>query len=86
MILGEYSASLRSNVDPTGKYRKLWNQCITQAALKRGVVPMYWDRGFTDNHASELFNRSNGSQAYPDVVTGIINAAKYGAVTSRWNT
>ena len=37
---------------------------------------MYWDSGFTGNHASGLFNRSNGTQAYPDVVTGIINAAK----------
>nr|WP_315219969.1 glycoside hydrolase family 5 protein [uncultured Duganella sp.] len=76
VILGEYSANLRSNVDPTGKYRKLWNQYITQAAFKRGVVPMYWDSGFTGNHASGLFNRSNGTQAYPDVVTGIVNAAK----------
>jgi endoglucanase len=76
VILGEYSANLRSNVDPTGKYRKLWNQYITQAAFKRGVVPMYWDSGYTGNHASGLFNRSNGTQAYPDVVTGIVNAAK----------
>ena len=76
VILGEYSANLRSNVDPTGKYRKLWNQYITRAAYKRGVVPMYWDSGYTGNHASGLFNRANGTQAYPDVVTGIINAAK----------
>ncbi|HEX8405519.1 MAG TPA: glycoside hydrolase family 5 protein [Duganella sp.] len=76
VILGEYSANLRSNVDPTGKYRKLWNQYITQAAFKRGVVPMYWDSGYTGNHASGLFNRANGTQAYPDVVSGIINAAK----------
>ena len=76
VILGEYSAILRTEYDPAGSYRKYWDQYITRAAFTRGVVPMYWDNGYTANHQSGLFNRATGAQAFPDVTSAIVNAAK----------
>ena len=76
VIMGEYSATARLNVDSAQKYRTYWDQYITKAAFSRGIVPVYWDAGATGNHTSGLFNRSNGSQAYPSLITTIVNAAK----------
>lgn len=76
VILGEYAASSKTEFDAAGTYRKAWDQYITRAAYTRGVVPMYWDAGSTANHGSGLFNRSTATQAYPDVISVIVNAAK----------
>ena len=76
VILGEYGASVRTEYDAPGKYRTYWDQYVTQSAYKHGVVPMYWDNGPTSNHSSGLFNRDSGKQAFPDVITAIIDAAK----------
>jgi endoglucanase len=76
VILGEFAAILRSEYDAPGTYRKYWDQYITSAAFTRGVVPMYWDNGYTANHQSGLFDRSTGTQVFPDVTGAIVNAAR----------
>jgi endoglucanase len=76
VILGEYAASLRTEYDPAGYYRKYWDQYVTRAAFQRGLVPIYWDNGYRDNHQSGLFDRATGAQGYPDVIGAIVNAAR----------
>jgi endoglucanase len=76
VIMGEYSAVARLNVDSAQKYRSYWDQTIAKAAFSRGIVPVYWDAGATGNHTSGLFNRSTGAQAYPSLISTIVNAAK----------
>jgi endoglucanase len=76
VVMGEYSAVARTNVDSAQKYRTYWDQYITRAAFTRGLVPMYWDAGATGNHTSGLFNRATGAQVYPNLVSTIVNAAK----------
>ena len=76
VILGEYAASLRSEDDPRGIYRTYWDQYLTRSAYRHGLVPMYWDNGVTTNHASGLFDRSGATQAYPDTISAIVNAAQ----------
>ncbi len=76
VILGEYAASLRSEYDPTGKYRTYWDAYITHSAYTHGMVPMYWDSGSTANHASGLFDRGQSTQAFPDTISAIVNAAR----------
>lgn len=76
VLLGEFGAILRTEYDAPGTYRKAWDQYVTRAAFTRGAVPMYWDNGYTDNHQMGLFNRATGAQAFPDVISAIVNAAK----------
>jgi endoglucanase len=76
VIMGEYSATARLNVDSAQTYRTYWDQYITQAAYSRGIVPVYWDAGATGNHSSGLFNRSTGAKVYSSLITTIVNAAK----------
>jgi endoglucanase len=76
VIMGEYAASLKSEYDASGTYRKYWDQYITHSAFTHGMVPVYWDNGSTSNYSSGLFNRTTGTQAFPDVISAIINAAK----------
>ena len=76
VILGEYAASLRSEYDPGGKYRTYWDAYITRSAYTHGIVPMYWDSGSTGNHASGLFDRGASTQAFPDTVKAIVDAAQ----------
>lgn len=76
VILGEYAASLRTEFDPTGVYRNYWDKYVTGSAYRHGLVPVYWDNGYTDNHQSGLFNRGTATPAYPVTIGEIVNAAK----------
>jgi endoglucanase len=74
VILGEYSAMLRTEYDATGKYRTFWDEYITRSAYQHGLVPMYWDNGPASNHSSGLFDRAAATQAFPDTITAIVDA------------
>jgi endoglucanase len=76
VIMGEYGAILRTEYDSEQRYRTYWNQYITRAAYTRGIVPVYWDNGYTSNHQFGLFNRSTGAQVYSNLISTIVNAAK----------
>ncbi|ESQ75222.1 hypothetical protein [Asticcacaulis sp. AC402] len=76
VILGEYAASLRTEYDASGTYRNYWNRYITASAFRHGMIPMYWDNGYLDNHQSGLFNRGAATQGFPVTITDIVNAAQ----------
>lgn len=77
VILGEYAAQARlslgsdaANTEHAG-YRRYYLNYITQSAAARGLVPFYWDSGFTGDKGSGLFNRSTGAKVYADMITAI---------------
>lgn len=43
---------------------------ITKSAIDHGLIPFYWDSGYTGDKGSGIFNRSTGAQAYPDIIKG----------------
>jgi endoglucanase len=65
VILGEYSAVKRTSL--TGEdlalhisSREYFFEYVTNAAVRHGMIPMYWDNGYSGNNGIALFNRSNG--------------------------
>ncbi|MDO8345576.1 MAG: glycoside hydrolase family 5 protein [Cellvibrio sp.] len=76
VILGEFGAISRTNIPTSESYRVYWNQYITRAAYTRGLVPIYWDNGYTANGGMGLFDRHSGNQVYPTLINTIVNAAK----------
>ncbi|WP_200975201.1 cellulase family glycosylhydrolase [Echinicola sp. 20G] len=76
VILGEYGAISKTEFAEHEKYRESYIQYITQSAMDHGLVPFYWDNGFTGNHGFGLFNRETGEQEYPDIIEKIIQAKK----------
>ncbi len=76
VILGEFGAISRTNIPAAESYRVYWNQYITRAAYTRGLVPIYWDNGYTANGGMGLFDRYTGNQVYPTIISTIVNAAK----------
>jgi endoglucanase len=76
VLLGEYAAILRTRHDPAGTYRTHWDRVITRSAVRHGLVPVYWDNGYTTDLQMGLFNRATGEQAFPDVIGAIVGATK----------
>jgi endoglucanase len=76
VIMGEYGAILRTEYDSAQRYRTYWNEYITRSAYQHGLVPVYWDNGYPDNHQFGLFNRATGVQAHSGVITAIVNAVQ----------
>lgn len=80
VIMGEYGVIARTNLGSTdlnNQYttnRCYYLNCITKSALRYGIVPIIWDNGGTGNFAMGLFNRSNGSKAYPAEINAIVSA------------
>ncbi|UOB18735.1 cellulase family glycosylhydrolase [Abyssalbus ytuae] len=73
VILGEYGASYREEVDGAETYREYYYEKTTESALEHGMVPITWDNGYTDNHNMGLFNRSTGEEAFPAIIDAITN-------------
>ena len=76
VLLGEYSAIQRSEFDPSGSQRKYWDSYMTRAAHSRGIVPMYWDNGYTTNHQSGLFDRGRAVPVYRDIIEALVKASQ----------
>jgi endoglucanase len=74
VILGEYAAMLKNTSD-NPPFRLAWDKYVTQAAIKIGMIPFYWDPGFLSTNSSGLFDRATGKQGYPDVIKAIVSAA-----------
>ena len=75
VILGEYGVVSRMNVSDHETYRVYWNEYITQSAVDHGMVPVYWDNGYTGDEGLGVFDRNNGNQIYPDIINALVKAA-----------
>jgi len=74
VILGEYGVVSRTNVSGHETYRVYWNQYITKSAVQHGMVPVYWDNGFSGNGGMAIFDRNSGVQLYPNIIQAIMSA------------
>ena len=80
VILGEYGVLSRLNLgsetlnDEFANFRLYYMTYITGSIFKHGLVPVYWDNGYTGNNGMGLFDRSSGAQSYPLIVKAIIDA------------
>jgi Secretion system C-terminal sorting domain len=80
VILGEYGAIARLNLGSAALnaehagYRLYYMQYITGSILKYGLVPFYWDNGYTGDNGLGIFNRTTGAKAYPDIIEAIVGA------------
>lgn len=72
VILGEYGAMARLDVEDHSAYRKAYVEYVTDAALEYGLVPFYWDNGFTGDHGFALFDRDNGAVEFPEILEAIV--------------
>jgi hypothetical protein len=66
VILGEYGAMSRLNLGArrstrTCQYRRYYINYITYALVQYGLVPFYWDNGYTGDHGMGIFTRSRCS-------------------------
>ena len=80
VILGEYGAMARLslgsaalNAEYAG-YRRYYMQYITRSLDRHGLVPFYWDNGYTGTNSMGIFNRSTGTEAYPDIIKSIVDS------------
>lgn len=74
VILGEYGAISRMNVEGHERYREYYVEYITHSAYRHGLVPFYWDNGYRGNHGFALFNRSTGATLYPGILSAIMDS------------
>ena len=72
VILGEYGAISR-DVEGHEEYRQYYTEYVTEAALRYGLVPFYWDNGYAGNHGFALFDRATGEVLFPDLLESIVN-------------
>ncbi len=79
VILGEYGAMARLNLGSEAlnaehaRYRLYYMEYITRSLERHGLVPFYWDNGYTGDNSLGLFQRSTGARAYPDIIQAIID-------------
>lgn len=80
VIVGEYGAMARLSSNDSinqlnAKYREYYMLYVTQSIVRHGLVPFYWDNGYTSDKNMGLFNRSTGARAYPEVIKAIVDTS-----------
>lgn len=80
VVLGEYSPTRRSTL--TGDNltlhlasRAYYSYYVTKMAKANGMIPFYWDNGFTGNHGCAIFNRVNNTIFDQQTLDAIMEAA-----------
>lgn len=76
VIIGEYGAIARTTVSDHAIYREYYLNYITSSIHSHGIIPFYWDNGYTGDKSLGLFDRKTGKQVYPimiKAITGAIN-------------
>jgi endoglucanase len=77
VLLGEYGAIARLNLGSAAAnaehaaYRIYYTGYITRSAAAQGLIPFYWDNGFTGDKGMGIFNRNTGAKAFPEMVKAI---------------
>jgi len=63
VVMGEYGAMYRTDLgDPDAlASREYWLEYNTAAAVNNGVIPVYWDNGYSGNNGMALFDRNTGA-------------------------
>jgi hypothetical protein len=46
---------------------------ITRSLERHGLVPFYWDNGYTLDAGFGIFDRSTGARVYPDIINAIVD-------------
>jgi endoglucanase len=81
VILGEYGVVARLSLGTAGNataanYRRYWTEYITRSLARHGLIPYYWDNGGTGNNGMGIFNRSDGSKAFPDIIRAVVDTSE----------
>lgn len=69
VILGEYASGMKPQFPGMDKYRILWDEAVTHAAVRHGMIPMYWDTG-------GLIDRTTGAVKDPKAIRAIVGATR----------
>jgi endoglucanase len=84
VLLGEFGAIKRTNAADMSLHlasRAYFNKYVVSSAMKKGIVPVYWDNGAAD---FSLFNRSTGAVTDQAVITAMMQGA--GGTTNTYKT
>lgn len=69
VILGEYCSGMKKQFPGMDKYRRLWNQYVTESAVRHSLAPMLWDTG-------GIIDRKTGTYKDPELINMIMKAVK----------
>src|SRR5690606_865783 len=74
VLMGEYGATHQKGYED---YRRYYMEYVTQAAVQRGIVPVYWDNGGKGSGGEHfgLFDRSTGRVLHPEMLDAMMRAA-----------
>ena len=73
VFMGEYGAT---NQGGSEEYRRYYIEYVTKAAIERGILPMYWDNGGTNDGGESfaLFNRTSLQVLHQDLLDAMQRA------------
>lgn len=73
VFLGEYGATNQAGFE---EYRRYYVEYVTKAAIERGILPMYWDNGGTNDGGESfaLFNRNSMQVLHQDLLDAMQRA------------
>ena len=72
VLIGEYGAVQQDGYED---YRRYYMEDVTQAAVDRGLVPVYWDNGDRGGKGFALIDRGSNSVVQPKVMEAMLRAA-----------
>lgn len=76
IFIGEFGAGKRTSLSGTNydlhvASREYFLNYIVKTAISNGLIPVYWDNGFSDNMDFGLFNRETGEVIDPGTIRAL---------------
>ncbi len=80
IIMGEYGVVKRTSLSGSDQANHLasrlyYLEYVTRAAKENGIIPVYWDNGYSGDQGFALFDRSSGNILDQDAIDALMEGA-----------
>lgn len=75
VIVGEFAAANKEHMDEMNpEFRRYWGEYFVKTCHESGVIPVYWDMGYTGKNGMCLFDRKNLVATQQGMIDGMMRA------------
>jgi len=78
VIIGEWASINKNNLTDRVKHAEYY----TREVVERGMLPVWWDNGYTGTNGLAILNRSSNTWLFPEIVDALIKGLSSGTKTT----
>lgn len=75
VVIGEFGAENKQHLSENFPYFRIrWTEYVIRSAMRRGIVPVYWDNGYNGDFGFGIIDRATYEITQPELLGAMIDA------------